>query len=73
VQNINQIIDIMTKNKKKQNRRYYLHRKIKLYYTVIANRKEVRIPHTDAGNFPSFIEKYMNELISLGYNIQTEI
>ncbi len=63
----------MNSKQKKQNRRYYLHRKIKLYYTVIAKRKEVRIPHTDAGNYPLSIQKYMNELIQLGYNIQTEI
>lgn len=56
------------------NRRYYLHRRLKGDFVVVSRDREVRVPHTMADTLPDHrCYKYIRQLIELGYNVQTYI
>ena len=61
----------MAKLTKEENRRYYLHRRIKRRFHVEPIKKEVHIPFTEfeSGNFKEgkYMKKYLEE-ISTKYN-----
>lgn len=54
------------------NRRYYLHRRLKKIFPVYARKKEVCVPACIEGTPPLYIS-YLKELATAGYNIQTTI
>src|SRR5690606_22631721 len=60
--------------KRTNNRRYYLHRRLKGVFVVLPRDREVRIPHTMADTLVDHrCYRYLRQLIELGYNIQTFI
>lgn len=64
----------MEKNAKKaNNRRYYLHKKIKEFTSCDAYSKEIRVNDEILSNCSEKQKSYIQELIDLGYNAQTFI
>lgn len=52
----------------KPRRRYYIHKQLKQWYAVHARSKTIQIPY---GETPSpRAQKYLQELASIGYNLQ---
>jgi len=65
----------MSKETKAQRRRrYYIHYKLKKKgYKVRAAEKTVFMNHSETGNLKDIVQKYIDELKTLGYSIQLEI
>lgn len=55
------------------NRRYYLHRKLKAYFNVDARSRQVSLTEKALEAAPEIIKEYLQELLQIGYNIQYEI
>lgn len=55
---------------KKNNRRYYLHRRLKKYFTVRAKSRQVNVTEKALKELPELYKSYIDELLSMGYNIQ---
>lgn len=62
----------MSKRTQKQNRRYYLHRKLKGFVRMKARIKTMYVPYSVTPDAQQ--QKYLDELRSkIGYALQTEI
>jgi hypothetical protein len=63
----------MDKKKKMQDRRYYLHRKLKGKYHINADKRTISCPHRTFTDIPRGDRYYVGQLIKLGYNLQLEL
>lgn len=65
----------MTKEEEKQrkSRRYYLHKKVREFTKVDARNRQVEVNDRILNSISDQDRKYLNELNSLGYNLQTFI
>ena len=57
------------------NKRYYLHRRVKKFsgVIVIAKEKTLHTPFTQLVDMPERLSYYVQQLIKLGYNIQIQL
>jgi hypothetical protein len=62
-----------TLKEKVQNRRYYLHRKLKTKYPVDGRNRTMDLPFDTLDQVPKEDQFYINELIKLQYNIQLNL
>jgi hypothetical protein len=63
----------MAKRTKQQDRRYYLHKKIKEYAEIDTVNKTIEVPQTRFSDIPKPLRYYVGQLILAGYNVQLKL
>ncbi|MGB4775716.1 MAG: hypothetical protein WBP45_11115 [Daejeonella sp.] len=63
----------MTTKEKVQDRRYYLHRKLKGKYTIDADKRTISVPQQSFEAIPVGDRYYVGQLIQMGYNMQFQL
>lgn len=61
---------MMKKRTKQQNRRFYLHKKVKQYTALNAKKRQLHLQCKEFANIPKPHRYHVGQLIKMGYNVQ---